>query len=104
MKTVSIFTEGKFNDLGMGRLLVHESEYCKILNFNLKAGQQVPVHSHGVEGEVAITVLSGAGEFLDGENAVAATQGDILVTGIADPHGYRATADTRLLVVITPPI
>ena len=39
MKKVELYTEGKFSDKGMAKLLVHDSPYFKILNFKFKAGQ-----------------------------------------------------------------
>jgi quercetin dioxygenase-like cupin family protein len=51
----------------MSRYLVHDSPYLKILNFNFKAGQELPIHSHDVEGQLSIAVLEGEGEFLGKE-------------------------------------
>jgi hypothetical protein len=34
MKKVNLFEANGFNDLGLKKLLVHESPYFKILNFN----------------------------------------------------------------------
>lgn len=89
----------------MKKLLVHDSPYFKILNFNFKAGQELPIHSHDVEGQLSITVLEGEGEFL-GENdtKMKAQVGDVLVSDIAEPHGIRATKDMRVIVTIAPPI
>ena len=64
MKKVELYTEGKFADKGMAKLLVHDSPYFKILNFNFKAGQELPVHAHDIEGQVCLVVLEGEGEFL----------------------------------------
>ncbi|HIJ37105.1 MAG TPA: cupin, partial [Deltaproteobacteria bacterium] len=54
MKLVDTTKENGFNDLHMSRLLVHDSPYFKILNFNFKAGQQLPIHHHDLEGQVSI--------------------------------------------------
>ena len=37
--------------------------------FNFKAGQELPVHSHDIEGEVSLAVLEGEGDFLGKEGA-----------------------------------
>lgn len=50
MKKINLFEANGFNDLGLKKLLVHESPYFKILNFNFRAGQQLPIHSHDLEG------------------------------------------------------
>jgi quercetin dioxygenase-like cupin family protein len=105
MKKVSMFTENDFKDSGLSRLLVHDSPYFKILNFNFKAGQELPVHSHDIEGQVSITVLEGRGEFLGGDDSTfPAETGDILISEISEPHGIRAETDLRVLVTIAPPI
>ncbi|WP_147821531.1 cupin domain-containing protein [Salidesulfovibrio onnuriiensis] len=107
MKNINIFDLHDFKGLVFSSKLVHESPYMKVLSFNFKAGQSLPLHSHDLEGELTITVLEGEGEFLGAEGAVIpARAGDVLVTGIAEPHGVRAAEDNdlRVLVTIAPPI
>ena len=105
MKKVDIFAENDFNDLHMSRLQVHDSPHFKILNFNFKPGQELPIHSHNIEGQLSIVVLEGEGLFLakNGETIPAKT-GDILISDISEPHGIRATGSMRVLVTIAPPI
>ncbi len=105
MKKMNIFEEGSFSDQGMKKNLVHDSPYFKIINFNFKPGQELPVHSHEVEGQLSITVLEGEGEFL-GQNGetIPAKAGDVLISEISEPHGVRAVKDMRVLVTIAPPI
>ena len=93
-----------FNDLGPKKLPVHESPYFKILNFNFKAGQQLPIHSHDIEGQLSILILEGEGEFPAKDGTLPAKTGDILVCDIAVPHGLRAITDMRTVVTIAPPI
>ncbi|MBW1730848.1 MAG: ectoine synthase [Deltaproteobacteria bacterium] len=104
MKKVNLYEENSFNDLHMSRLLVHDSPYFKILNFNFKAGQELPIHSHNIEGQVSIAILEGEGEFLATGSTLPAKKGDVLVSDIAEPHGIRAKSDMRVLVTIAPPI
>jgi quercetin dioxygenase-like cupin family protein len=105
MKRISMFEENAFKQKGPSRLLVHDSPYLKVINFNFKAGQELPVHSHDIEGQVSIAVLDGNGEFLgDKGTSLPANPGDILISEIAEPHGLRATTDMRVLVTIAPPI
>jgi len=105
MKKVEIFKENQFNDLHMSRYIVHDSPYFKILNFNFRAGQELPIHSHDIEGQLSITVLEGEGEFLAKEGAtLSANPGDVLISDISEPHGIRAKSDLRVLVTIAPPI
>lgn len=104
MKKLNIFEEGPFKDSGYGMLWVHDSANFRIVNFNFRAGQTLPVHAHEVDGELSIVVLEGEGEFLGAEGASQpAKAGDVLVCPIATPHGIKATTEMRVLVTIAPP-
>lgn len=105
MKHLNIIEVNDFNDLSLSKYLVHDSPYFKILNFNFRAGQKLPIHSHQIDGQLSILVLEGEGEFLGGEGAVIpAKPGDILISEISEPHGINALTDMRVLVTIAPPI
>jgi len=105
MKAVSLYEENGFDEKGIKRLLAHDSPYMKILNFNFKAGQTLPVHNHDIEGEVCLTILEGEGTFLGAENTTRPVKaGDVIITPISEPHGLKAIKDLRLLVTIAPPI
>ena len=84
--------------------LVHDSPYFKIINFNFKAGQGLPIHSHDIEGQVSITVIEGKGESGQGREQASCQPGDVLVCDISEPHGIKADSDMRVLVTIAPPI
>lgn len=103
MKIQSLF-ENAFKATGPSMVLVHESEFAKVINFNFKAGQGLPLHSHDIEGELVLTILEGTGEFLSKDGKVPAKAGDVLICPIAVPHGVGAITDLRVLVTITPPI
>ena len=104
MKKIALFEENGFKNATFSLFAAHDSPNFKILNFNFKAGQELPVHSHDIDGELCIAVLEGRGEFTGGEAPVPAGPGDLLVADIAEPHGVRAITDMRILVVIAPPI
>ncbi len=104
MKTMNIYQEGTFSDKAMKKNLVHDSPYFRIINFNFKAGQELPIHSHELEGELSIQVLEGEGEYLAQDGTLPAKAGDILVCAISEPHGIRAKTDMRVLVTIAPPL
>lgn len=105
MKKISLADSNHYDDKTFKRFLLHDSAYFRVLNFNLKAGQVFPVHSHPAEGQLTIQVIAGQGEFLGAENSsMPAATGDILVSEISEPHGVRATTDMRILVTIAPPI
>ncbi len=105
MKRINLYEVNGFGEKTFKNFLVHDSPYIKILNFNFRAGQELPVHAHDIEGEVSLTVLEGEGEFLGEKGAsLPAKAGDVLISAIREPHGLRAKTDLRLLVTIAPPI
>ena len=105
LKKVDLIAENDFKDRGPSNYLVHDSAYMKVINFNFKAGQELPIHSHEIDGQLTIAVLEGEGEFL-GKDGVAlpAAPGCVLISDISEPHGIRAASDMRVLVTIAPPI
>ncbi len=105
MKKIELDTTREFNPFGMKSIILHDSEYFKILNFNIMADSIFPVHSHDLDGQLSILVIEGKGAFLaeDGKTIPAKT-GDMLVSDIREPHGVRADTDMRIIVHISPPI
>lgn len=104
MKKIEVFKENTFSDKAFKKLLVHDSPYFKVINFNFKAGQELPIHSHDIEGQLSIVILEGSGEFLGNGNRLPAETGDVLISDISEPHGVLAKTDMRILVTIAPPI
>ena len=105
LKTIELYKESGFSDKAFKRFLVHDSPYFKILNFNFKAGQKLPIHSHEIEGQLSIVVLEGTGEFLGADDkTIPANPGDVLISNISEPHGVKANSDMRVVVTIAPPI
>lgn len=105
IKKIEVFKENDFSDKQLKKFLVHDSPYFKVINFNFRPGQELPVHSHDIEGQLSITVLEGEGEFLGAEDtAMPAVAGDVLISDISESHGIRAETDMRVLVTIAPPI
>ncbi len=105
MKKIELDKMREFNPLGMKNFVVHESEFFKIINFNLQAGVLFPVHSHDIEGQLSILVIEGEGVFLgDNDVSIQARTGDMLVADIREPHGVKAVTDMRIVVTIAPPI
>ncbi len=105
MERHELFKDVGFKENAPNNYLVHDSPYFKVINFNFKAGQTLPVHSHDIEGQLTIAVLEGSGKFLGKDGAeIPAETGDVLVSDIAEPHGVEAETDMRVLVTIAPPI
>jgi quercetin dioxygenase-like cupin family protein len=99
MKKINLYEAGEFGDQGLKKLLVHDSD------FNFKAGQELPVHFHDIEGQLSLVIIEGEGDFLGKDDAFfPAKPGDVVISDIAEPHGLRARTDLRLLVTIAPPI
>lgn len=106
MKVIKLDETTEFTPGAMKRFfLVENSEYFKIINFNLDSGVTFPVHSHDLDGELSIQVLEGEGYFLgEGDAEIPAQKGDILISEIREPHGVRAVTKMRIIVTIAPPI
>lgn len=105
MRKIELAGTREFNPLGMKSIVLHDSEFFKILNFNLKAGALFPIHSHDLEGQLSILVIEGEGQFLaENEVSIPAMTGDMLISDIREPHGVKATTDMRIVVTIAPPI
>jgi quercetin dioxygenase-like cupin family protein len=104
-KKIEVFKENGFDEQRMKNFLVHESPYMKVISFNFKAGQELPVHSHDIDGQLSIAILEGTGAFLGKDNTrIPAAPGDVLISDISEPHGISAETDLRVLVTIAPPI
>jgi quercetin dioxygenase-like cupin family protein len=65
MKVMKLSETNEFKPGAMKRfVLVQDSEFFKIINFNLQAGVTFPVHSHDLDGDLSIQVVEGNGYFL----------------------------------------
>jgi quercetin dioxygenase-like cupin family protein len=105
LKKVELFKEAGFKENSVNNFLVHDSPYFKAINFNFRAGQELPVHSHDIDGQLSIVVMEGQGEFLGKDNtSFSANPGDVLISDISEPHGIRAKTNLRVLVTIAPPV
>ncbi len=103
IKHIEVFKENSFSDKNMKQFLLHDSSDFKIINFS--PGQELPIHSHDIDGQLSIVVLEGSGEFLGNDNTrFPANPGDVLIADIREPHGIRAKTHMRVLVTIAPPI
>jgi len=104
MKCIHLADSREFDPKKFKRFLLHDSPYFRILNFNLAAGQVFPVHNHPADGQLSIQVIEGKGFFLgEGDAAIPAETGHILISNINEPHGVKAETDMRIVVTIAPP-
>lgn len=104
MKIVDLDKLTGFKEKKMNRELVHDNYTFRILNFNFEPGQELPIHSHPADSELALQVLEGEGFFLGEDEEIPAKAGDLLIGPVSEPHGVRATTRMRVLVTIAPPI
>jgi quercetin dioxygenase-like cupin family protein len=105
MKRIEVFKESGFSEKGMQKLLIHDSPYFRVINFNFRSGQELGIHSHDVEGQLSIVVIEGEGEFLGKDGLILpANTGDVLISDISEPHGILAISDMRVIVTIAPPV
>jgi quercetin dioxygenase-like cupin family protein len=106
MKVLKLSETNEYTPGKMKRfLLVDDSEFFKIINFNLDAGVLFPVHSHNLDGDLSIQVIEGEGYFLgEDDTKISAGTGDVLISEIREPHGVLAKSRMRIVVTIAPPI
>ncbi|NOX26283.1 MAG: cupin [Deltaproteobacteria bacterium] len=104
MKKIELAKSREFSPIAIKNVVLHDSPYFKIINFNIGAGQLFPVHSHDIEGQLSILVIEGEGDFLGEDTAIPAKTSDMLVADISEPHGVKARTDMRIIVTIAPPI
>jgi quercetin dioxygenase-like cupin family protein len=83
------------------RELLYDSPNMRVLAFNFEPGQELPVHSHPADSDVALIILEGEGEFT-GAHEMAARAGQSQIMPVAEPHGLKAHTRLRLLVIISP--
>jgi quercetin dioxygenase-like cupin family protein len=83
------------------RELLYDSPNMRVLAFNFEPGQELPVHSHAADSDVALIVLEGEGEFT-GAHAMAARAGQSQIMSVGETHGLKAHTRLRLLVIIAP--
>jgi quercetin dioxygenase-like cupin family protein len=104
MKLYQLDERAQYKEKGPYLDLIHDMYTFRIIAFNFEPGQQLPIHKHEADSEVAIQVLEGEGFFTGGEQEIPARQGSLLVCKVSEPHGVRATTRMRVLVTIAPPI
>ena len=102
MKVVSLQDTAKFKTDKFFRELLFDSPNLRVLNFNFEPGQELPVHSHEADSEVALLILEGEGVFTGGPQEVPFKAGALAIMPVSEPHGLKAGTRGRLLVTIAP--
>ncbi len=102
MKLFNLPDAAKFSADKPGRELLFDSPNLRVLTFSFEPGQELPVHSHDVDSEVALLILEGEGVFTGGPEEIPARAGMMQIMPVSEPHGLRALTRLRLLVFIAP--
>ncbi|MEW6387359.1 MAG: cupin domain-containing protein [Thermodesulfobacteriota bacterium] len=102
MKMIDLQEFNRFGGDKPFRELLFDSPNLRVLTFNFEPGQEMPVHSHPGDSEVALLVLEGAGVFTGGSQDLPARTGMLQVMPVSEPHGLKAVTRLRLLVFIAP--
>jgi quercetin dioxygenase-like cupin family protein len=102
MKLIDLQELAKFSVAKPHRELLFDSPNLRVLNFNFEAGQELPVHSHHADSEVALLILEGEGVFTGGAEEFPARPGSLQIMPVTQPHGLKAKTRLRLLVFIAP--
>ncbi len=66
--------------------------------FTMKAGSEIPIHSHDWEHEIFI--MKGEGVITNGKEEYHVKAGNFLYVPPNEPHGYRAITDLEFLCLI----
>jgi quercetin dioxygenase-like cupin family protein len=101
MKFIDLNTVDRFTPDKPHRELLYDSPNLRVLTFNFEPGQELPVHSHSPDSDIALIILDGEGEFT-GAHEMPAQAGQAQIMPVAEPHGLQAHTRLRLLVIIAP--
>lgn len=102
MKLFHLPEAAKFSTDKPNRQLLFDSPNLRILTFNFEPGQELPVHSHNADSDVALLILEGEGVFTGGPEEIPAKPGTLQIMPVTEPHGLRALTRLQLLVFIAP--
>jgi len=100
LKQINLSAAAQFTQDKPHRQLLYESRNLQVVSFNLEAGQELPVHC--IDGELAILILQGEGEFL-GTQEMPVKEGSLIILPTCAPHGVKAHTRLRLVAFVAPP-
>ncbi|MBI4796493.1 MAG: cupin domain-containing protein [Deltaproteobacteria bacterium] len=79
MKLFNLPEAAKFSTDKPCRELLFDSPNLRVLTFNFEPGQELPVHSHNADSEVALLILEGEGVFTGGAEEFPAKPGTLQI-------------------------
>lgn len=102
MHTLNIFENVEFNKSGIKKQIINKGSNFYIVMFNLKKGEELPLHHCDIDGDLAIYIIEGEGVFLKKDGTLIAKKGELLIANIKEPHGLRAYTNMIALAAVTP--
>jgi len=102
MKLFDLQESAKFSTTRPHRELIFDSPNLRVLNFNFEPGQELPVHSHSANSDIALLILEGEGVFTGRAEEFPARAGVLQIMPGTQPHGLKAKTRLRLLLFIAP--
>lgn len=103
MKVIDSLELTKFSRTAPLRKVLFETPSLRIVSFNFEPGQEMPVHGHHADGEVAFLVLEGEGIYVGEDVDIPVWPGVVQIMPVSETHGFKAITRLRLLVFIAPP-
>lgn len=85
------------------RRVLSDSPCLRIAAFNFEPGQEMPVHEHHADAELAFLIMEGEGVFSSEDADIPIGPGTLLVMPVSKPHGFKASTRLRMLVFLAPP-
>lgn len=102
MHALNLIDNAEFNDSSMKKHIINKGINFNVINFNLKKGQELPIHHRDIEGDFAICIIEGEGLFLTENGELPAKRGEVLLGKIKEPHGIKAHTDMIVIATVTP--
>ena len=81
--------------------LVIDSPDARVVLFRIEPGQEVPLHTNA--STVLLTVISGTGIVMGGDDQRSVKAGDIVAYDEREPHGMRAGAERLVIAAVIAP-
>ena len=89
-----------FSDQHPQARILFESQDARLVGFALRAGQEIKAHRS--PSQLLAQVIEGSLIFTVADQSFCLRAGMVLQIDAGVPHSLRATADTRMLLVMTP--
>jgi quercetin dioxygenase-like cupin family protein len=102
MKIFHLTEPAQFSSKSPTRQVFHDSPGLRIITFQFEPGQEMPVHAHHADAELAFMVLEGEGVYSGEDMDLRIRPGTLQILSAGEPHGFKATTRLRLLTFIAP--